>query len=274
MFAALSYGEEAVGRFSRWRRKIFGERIVPQKKAVGRGACFFVAEVTPGARIRWDELFVCMGKLSREMVLPDDLAIPAGCGITRFVPQTLEPRLVMNTAAELLARSGSTRIPVTVFDPHGRLCSMVIPIVRTCADVRIVTSNLALYRRAGERMMEEYGASIQIRPQGEETLHGGIAVFPFGMGDVPVPADTAAIVPAGDPAGDRILSIRGVRLAEELRALKPSGISDFLFASALYEKCALREIGSLTGAEITRGGEPVSWQAAAALLSAWRGEIT
>lgn len=31
----------------------------------------FVAQVTPGARIRWEELFTCMGKLSREMVLPD-----------------------------------------------------------------------------------------------------------------------------------------------------------------------------------------------------------
>lgn len=274
MFATLSYGEERKGRLCRWWGKIFGERIVPNKTPVGRGECFFVAQVTPGARIRWEELFTCMGKLSREMVLPDGLIPPEGCGITPFVPQALEPRLVMNTAAELLTQGSGSRVPVTIFDPHGRLCGAVIPIVRACADVRIVTGNTALYRRAGERIMEEYGASVQIRPPGEAALCGGVAVFPFGRGGELVPTNTIAIVPQEEPAGENLLAVRGIRLGEEILTLKPAGISDFLFASALYEKCALRELGSRTGAELVRGGEVLPWSEAAALCGTRVEKIT
>lgn len=266
MFAALSYGEGQNGRFRRWWRKALGERIVPQKIPVGRGECFFVAQVTPGARIRWEELFTCMGKLSREMVLPDGVLPPEGCGITPFVPQALEPRIVMNTAAELLTQAAGERIPVTIFDPHGRLCSVVIPIVRVCADVRIVTGNTALYQRAAERIMEEYGASVQIRPRGEEALCGGVAVFPFGLNGVSVPPNTIAVVPQGESSGQNLLAVHGIRLGEELRHLKPEGISDFLFAAALYEKCALRELGARTGEVLVRSGEALSLPEATTLL--------
>lgn len=266
MFAALSYGEGQNGRLRRWWRKAFGERIVPQKVSVGRGECFFVAQVTPGAHIRWEELFTCMGKLSREMVLPDGILPPEGCGITPFVPQTLEPRIVMNTAAELLTQGSGERIPVTIFDPHGRLCSVVIPIVRACADVRIVTGNTALYQRAGERIMDEYGASVQIRPRGEAVLCGGVAVFPFGLNGVVVPSNTIAIVPQEEPAGENLITVRGIRLNESLLSIKPIGVSDFLFASALYEKCALRELGACSGEALVRGGEVLPWPEAVALL--------
>lgn len=266
MFATLSYGEGQNGRLCRWWKKAFGERIVPQKIPVGRGECFFVAQVTPGARIRWEELFTCMGKLSREMVLPHGVLPPEGCGITPFVPQALEPRLVMNTAAELLMRDGGSRVPVTIFDPHGRLCSAVIPIVRACADVRIVTGNTAFYHRAGERIMEEYGASVQIRPLGEALLCGGVAVFPFGVNGISVPSNTIAVVPQGESSGENLLAVHGIRLGEEIRCLKPEGISDFLFAAALYEKCALRELGARTGEALIRSGQELSLPEAAVLL--------
>lgn len=266
MFAALSYGGGSKGRLSRWWGKVFGERIIPEKKPVGRGECFFVARVAQGARIRWEEVFTCMGKLSREMVLPDGLIPPEGCGITPFVPQALEPRIVMNTAAELLTQGSGERIPVTIFDPHGRLCSVVIPIVRTCADVRIITGNMALYQRAGERIMEEYGASVQIRPQEEAALCGGVAVFPFGLNGVAVPPNTIAIVPQEEPVGENLITVRGIRLDESLLSIKPVGVSDFLFASALYEKCALRELGACSGEALIRSGEVLPWPEAVALL--------
>lgn len=274
MFAALGYGEKQGGRFRHAMGRLFGEKIVPVKTEVRRGACFFTATVTPGTRIRWDELFVCMGKLSREMVLPEDLSVPDGCGITRFIPSTLTPRVVMNTAVELLAQYAGPRTPVTVIDPHGGLCSLMIPIVRCCADVRIVTDNLSLYQRAGERMMEEYGASIQICPTGDNAIRPGIAVFPFGAGEEPIPAEVVCIMPEGATEGDNVIIVRGIRLEEALRALKPVGLSDFLFASALYEKCAIREIGALTGAELLYRGQVLPPEQAAVLFSAWNRDFT
>ena len=271
MFAALGYGEQAKNWFRRWTGRIFGEKIIPVKVPVGCGECFFTAEVSPGARIRWNELFLRMGRLSREMIIPEELQIPDGCGITRFVPQSLGPRVVMNSALELLERYGGPRVPVTAVDPYGRLCGRIIPLVRCCADVRVVTDNPALYRRAAERIMEEYGASIQVCPRGESAIRPGVAVFPFGIEGSTAPADTVCIVPDGELPQENRITVGGIRLGEEYRAIKPAGLSDFLFASALYEKCGLREMGALAGSELKCGGTALTPERAAALFSTWNG---
>ncbi|HIR52700.1 MAG TPA: hypothetical protein IAB39_04770 [Candidatus Onthovicinus excrementipullorum] len=268
MFAALAYKEgEAAGLRKMWKR-LFGEPITPQKVSIDRRECFFTASVTRGTRIRWDDLFIRMGRLSREMVLPEELHIPEGCGITRFVPAALGPRVVMNTAADLLAQAGGGRIPVTVVDLRGRLCGMMIPIVRSCAEVRVVTANTAVYRNTCERLMEEYGASVVVCPPGSGSVRGGVVVLPFG-GECPVDTapDTLYIAPEGDgPAGGAVLSTCGIRLGEMYGALRPNGISELLFAAALYEKCAVRGIGSLPAERLTYMGQGISQPDAADLI--------
>ncbi len=263
MFAALAYREEEASGFRRLWGRAFGERIVAQKVPVDRRECFFTASVSRGSRIRWDDLFTRMGRLSREMVLPEDLHIPEGCGITRFVPSALGPRVVMNTAAELLDRDGMRRIPVTVVDPGGRLCGMLIPIVRACAQVRVVTANQTVYRSTCERLMEEYGASVMVCPTGSGAPTEGLWILPFG-GEYPCASDALCIMPAGDiPAGDRTLLVEGVRLGEDYEAIRPHGIDPPLFAAALYEKCAVRELGTLTAERLTCAGEALTYRQAA-----------
>lgn len=261
MFAALAYREgEADGRLRRVFGRLFGERIAPVKTAVGQGECFFTASVTPGARIRWDDLFVSMGRLSREMVLPEELEIPPGCGITRFTPGALKPRVVMNTAAALLARLGETRFPVTIVDLRGSLCSLVIPIVRTCANVRIVTANTGLYREICERLMDEYGASVPVCPPGAGVPRSGVVILPFGAGSAASPIrGPVCLAPEGGPStGGTMLTVNGLCLPEEYERLRPPGLPAELFGAALYEKCSVREIGALTAAELTLAGEVVT----------------
>ena len=271
MFAVLAYREEAAGRLCRSFHRIFGEKIAADRTPVGQGECFFTASVTPGTRIRWDDLFVCMGRLSREMVLPPDLEIPDGCGITRFVPAALEPRVVMNTAAALLARVHDPRIPITLVDLRGNLCSMLIPIVRCCASVRVVTENTALYAGVCERLMDEYGASVLVCPPGSGIVRGGVAVLPFGAEQASAMEGSLCIIPSvPDPPGNAI-AVQGLGLPEEYQKMCPSGIPELLFGAALYEKCSVREIGALAAESLSFAGKELSFAEAARRIALCRG---
>ena len=238
MFAVLQLSEP--------KNKLKRGRITSQRIALPSGGAFFVVSVEKSfGKIPWKKLEKSLGILRKDVLLPKGTLIPEGVNITAFSAQLFPRILLMNSAAEYIAKNKSDFIPgsLCIFDEMGIYLTYIERLMNCFSLIKIVTDKRAEYEGLSQQLLENYGLSLVISNKASAC---GDAVISHEC-RVPVWFNgTLFTNEKKHLMNTRAFSGSEICLPEFYEGLRPDNINKLLFASALYEKCGEKALANLT----------------------------
>lgn len=248
------------------------------------GAPFFRLEVREGRNgIPWNEVERAAARLRTRMILPEGVELPAApracvkgeAGLRLYEPKRLPALLAMRAAQQTLRKCAAPaqRLTAALVDPRGVFTRSLEPLVPLAGNLRVYCPDFSIYRAAAALLLERYGMTL--------ILSDSVACF--AQCDVVVAPKLElftgrerGLIFTPDALRDARLRrchvVRGLdpQLPPALEALRPPGIDPLLFASALFELCAVREMEHLPfGAfSLPGNGEGATLEELAAMVDA------
>ncbi len=197
----------------------------------------------PKGKVPWKKLERCLGILKSGVLLPKEMKIPDKVNITVFKPDILPVLMLMNSAVDYILKNlSATYESITVFDEKGIYQSYIEKLINSFSSVKVVTPKVSDYEEVSRRLLENYGFSLVVSSR--EVYDSEIIISE----DCSVPSYYSGKVLSTNKKyimNAEVFTGSGIELPEEYEKLCPDNIDRILFASALYEKCGVRDIGSL-----------------------------
>ncbi len=244
-----------LARLRQWRNP-----MPPQMIRVNppTGAPFFRLEVQQGRDgIPWNAVEQAAGRLRTRMLFPEGVNPPpqpataAGKksaatepGIRPFEPKRLPALLALRAAQQVLRRceTPARHLSVALVDPRGLFTRSLEPLVPLVGNLRVYCPDFSLYRAAAALLLERYGMTLILSD----------SLGCFAQCDVVVAPELRLFTgrergliftPDQDTPLPNCRVVLGVnpQLPKAAAALRPAGIDPLLFASALFELCAVKE---------------------------------
>ncbi|MBQ7295636.1 MAG: hypothetical protein IJW86_05515 [Clostridia bacterium] len=241
MFAILQFTEPE-SKLS----NIFGKvKIESERVNLPSGDSFFIvrAEKRRG-KIPWKRLESCLGILRSDVILPDGVTVPEDVNITAFMPKLLPRFLLMNSSADYLVEHESDFIfgSLTVYDEMGIYLGYIERLLHCFSAIKIVTQKREVYEKLSCELLKKYGFSLMVTEK--ETFDSDAVIshccnVPIYFGGTVFTNEKKYLMNTKAVSGSEIL------LPPLYENLRPHNVGRVLFASALYEKCAVAELKEL-----------------------------
>lgn len=236
MFAVLQTAESK-SVFS--RSKIHSRRIT-----LPSGEAFFIVYVSCRKNnIPWKKLERCLGVLRKDILLPDDIKIADKVNVTAFEPGILPGIILMNTAADYMLKNKPFMCgSLTVIDEKGTYQSYIEKLIKCFSSIKVITPKASEYEDVARRLLEDYGFSLLVSD--EDSFESDVIISE----NCNVPSYYSGKVMSIKKKyimNAEVFTGSGIELPEEYEKLCPDNIDRLLFASALYEKCGVKEMSSL-----------------------------
>lgn len=240
MFAVLEFTEP--------EKKIlnifYKNKFTSQRITLPSGEAFFRVNVfCRKNRIPWKKLERCLGILKQDVLLPDDIKIPDGIDITAFKPDILPRLLLMNSATDHIQRNNSSPYgSLTVFDEKAIYQNCIERLIDCFSTVRVVTPEITEYETVCRKLLQNYGFSLVVTSEincDSDVVISHSCSVPLYFGGKIYTCEKKYLMNA------EVFTGRDIIMPPEYELLLPQNINKLLFASALYEKCNVTEMGSL-----------------------------
>ena len=207
-------------------------------------AFFIVTTDKHIGKIPWKKLERCLGILRHHILLPNNITIPDSINITAYTPEIFPDLLLMNSATDYiishkqLFRSKS----LAIFDRDGIYQSYIEKLLPCLKNIRVVTDKIDIYNSLSERLMSDYGFSLVVSDKDSFDCD---AIISHSC-DIPVYFSGTVFTDMKKYLMNaEVFSGSRIELPEEYENLRPENIDRIFFASALYEKCAEKNLGNL-----------------------------
>lgn len=219
-------------------------KIKSQRFNLPSDDAFFIVTVDKHfGKAPWKKLEKCLGILRKDVVLPDDIKIPDNVNITAFKPDIFPRLLLINSAVDCIMKNGlSHKESLCIFDERGIYTDYIEKLINFFSSVKVITPFTEKYEDISRKLLRGYGFSLIISSQGK---YGSDTVISHSC-DVPLyfkgriyTSEKKYLMNA------EVFSGGDIELPEEYEKLCPDNIDRLLFASALYEKCGISDIGEL-----------------------------
>ncbi len=186
----------------------------------------------------WKNVFNQCGRYASRIVAPRNLILPDESGLKRFVPVSMNPLLTFNTAKMIIEKSElpPDKFSITLTDRNGVFYSKIHELLPLSSQIRIVTTFPERYSAACTNALNEFGASLIIRPSYEENSKPDAVICADGA--VTSSMKNAAVFACKRKTGGKMLfSGSGIELSPEHLKIIPEGIDEVDFAGAVTELC-------------------------------------
>lgn len=275
MFAVLNIRPKSEKLYKRMWEYAFPKKTEILQTAVRNGAPFFTVCVSRvRGEIPWDDVAFYSGNCAERMLLPKGVIPPANSKVKAFVPKFLPQRVLFNTACELLARSEQSPVgkTITLIDNNAVLTREVNRLVPFGSAVRVVTNKTEDYELYSEKIMEDFGATLLLTDNIDSAADSNIIISPEGLPEEILPSKTCIVFSGKQQPSQGFVSVTGkdVNLQPCYRRIVPHGIDNDMFAAALFEKCGVISLGTLTYTRIHLYGTDTTLCGAAKMLAAIR----
>ncbi len=239
MFVVFNTVKSVNGLLNRRRQKKLlsscGLRTVRNDKCLP----FCILDVLEEKRgIDWKSVFDRCGRYASRIVAPRNLILPDESGLKRFVPVSMNSLLIFNTAKNIIEKSElpPDKFSITLTDRNGIYPSRIHELLPLSSQIRIVTAFPGRYSAACANALNEYGASLIIRPSYEENSKPDAVICADGA--VTSSMKNAAVFACKRKTGGKLLfSGSNITLFPEHSEIIPSDIDAVDFAGALTELC-------------------------------------
>lgn len=234
MFTCIEFLPEKEGFFTKIYEKIKSPQ--PEREYVQvKGASAFLRLIVRENNIDWCKISSCLSGNERTVLLEEGREIPPQVAFKRYEPLSLGMVLMFKVLCRILENVGSAeKITLNIFDENGVLASYIDEIVPLVRNAYVYTENINSYFFASSRIMHNSGMNIKISEYETERNVSGIVIsdryMPFLRDAGFVFLGSRDIIAYNTVTGGEIF------LEDEYKVLKSTGIDDFTFASALYER--------------------------------------
>ncbi len=241
MFAILQITESERKLHNIFRKaQIESERI-----NLPNGRAFFIVRLKKRRKnIPWKKLEKCLGILRHCVLLSENITVPDGINITVFTPDILPQLILINSATDYIINHKSEFITknLTIYDKDGIYPNCIEKLISCFSFVKVITPVAEKYDHISRTLLENYGFSLIV--SSDEKWDTDIVISP--KCNVPVYFSGKLFTNQKKYLmHTEIFSGSNIELPDEYENICPANISRILFASALYEKCGVEEIGEL-----------------------------
>ncbi len=166
-----------------------------------------------------------------------------------FHPSVLPSLLLFNTFTDYIStlKLPPVKSSLTLYDSRGIYTDIIENAVPFFSKIHIFTRETAQYAKTAARLYDSYGISLFIsetpdgKPPSSDTAlcADGVPFCDFYRGML-------FTLDNSPPPCRCLITGEGIILPAEYELLRPSGVGSMIFASALYEKCNVKKLGTLS----------------------------
>lgn len=243
MFVVLRTVKTPEGFFQKRKYKKHIKNTRPETVQTEKGLPFFVLDIPQNASDGdWQKIAVKCGRYASRIVASRTLSLPDYGGMKRFIPSYTASLLNFNTAYEAIKAAGIDpyETSITLTDRNALHHSRIYRLLPFSSTVRIVTSYPEKYAYACKNALDEYGASLIIRPSYEANQKRDIVICCDG-GISPHMKAAAVFTYKQCTVGKLGFSGSGVSLSANHGSVIPDDIDHVDFAGAVTELCGSNE---------------------------------
>ena len=237
MFAILQFSDT---------NTIFRQPKIESKRYnLPSGDAFFIVTTDRHlGRIPWKKLEKCLGILRKDILLPEGITIPADINITAFTPDILPHLLLINSATDYIRnhKESFKGKSLTIFDEKAIYQSYIEKLLPYFHSIKIITDQADTYENLSQNLLLNYGFSLLIS---DEKVTDSDVVISYQW---KVPLYFKGTVFTNKKQylmNGEVLSGSEIDLPDIYENIRPKNIGRVLFASALYEKCKEKALGTL-----------------------------
>ncbi len=193
----------------------------------------------------WTAIAEVAGTLRTCFLLPQGTVPPPGCGVRTFSAAVLPQFLLLNLGVSVLRSRAVQSAALTVVDPQAVLAGqldLLVPFART---LRVLTDAPLRFAPLQQKLLNERGLALSVAPAGAPLPEHGV-LLSLSAARVPRLFDGLLITNKNRRLlrGETVAG-KDVVLPPKIEALRPPGIDRVQFASALFERCGVRALGTL-----------------------------
>ena len=220
-------------------------KIESKRFSLPSGDAFFIVTADRHlGKIPWKKLEKCLGILRKDILLPEDIAIPPDINITCFTPKTLPHLLLINSATDYIInhKESFRGKSLTIFDEKAICQSYIENLLPYFHSIKIITDQPDTYESLSQTLLLNYGFSLLISD--EEAINSDVVI----SYQLKVPLYFKGTVFTNEKRylmNGKVLSGSEIDLPDLYESIRPKNIGRVLFASALYEKCKEKALGTL-----------------------------
>lgn len=243
VFVILRVNKDPKGFLKAKKQRKLLAKAHAQSVSTEKGLPFFILDISACANdAAWEKIAEKCGRYASRIVASRSLSLP-DCGrLKRFVPSFTPSVLVFNTALDIIKKASvePNKICITLTDRKALHPSRVHKLLPLSATVRVITAHPEKYAAACKNALDEYGASIVIRPSYEPVSKPDIVICSDG-GVSPLMQSAAVFADRHSLTGKIHFCGSGVELTEAHSETVPSDIDPIDFAGAVTELCGSSE---------------------------------
>ncbi len=243
MFVVLRTSEAPKGFFKKIKYNRNLDLTQPETVRTQRGLPFFTLDIPESPNdAQWLKISEKCGRYASRIVAHRGISLPDYGGLKRFVPSYTTSLLNFNTALDIIKNADADpyEISITVTDRNAVHHSRIHKLLPFASSVRVATSYPERYASACKNALDEYGASVILRPSYEESEKRDIVICCDG-GISPHMKSAAVFAYKHCTEGKLRFSGSGVSLAESHCEIIPDDIETTDFAGAVTELCGSGE---------------------------------
>ncbi len=221
---------------------------------------YFIVRTEPvRGRLDWNKIYKATGREAYQLIIPESVHPPAYGPVAAYDATEYLRRVFYNTVFSFLKKlPGSARDNIIGFyDPEAKAGDIASRLLRYAGVVKVVTEDTSKYELYADRAMERYGAGLIISDFAEALEKCNIIILPYGMSGCSFCPHNSIIFDIEGICGYTVAK-ECIRLPKIYTAEMPNGISEAVFAAALYERARVKEIGNIVSRSLMINGKKIS----------------
>ena len=202
------------------------------------------------------EVVKLLGSCSKAVIPTVGTDVSGANGLKIFKPTLLPNIMTVNSAEDYLKKRkyDKTAFTLGIKDRKGSFSQHLEKFVNLAGEIRVFTENEFAYKSVCDKIYDLYGLSVVICRNARSFGSCDMLISPENEFDRYF--NNCMLVRCGEN-GYNILKGEGITLPKYAEKLLPDGVDALVFASALYEACALKTLGTLKYDKMTVTGENV-----------------
>lgn len=246
MFAILEILPKDVGRFAKWREKLYPPEIFLEQIKTSAHTPYYIIRAQERVEgIPWDEIEKTAGRCKNRLLLQEEISPPSNMGISAFKPSIFPTILLFNTAVKILEQMNSSpsSLSCAIADKQAKAGELLHKLLPFCQSLTVYTENIPKYMALASKLFDEFGASIIVTDDKQAVQK---ALFTLSLHkDDELFSKRGFSLTFKKSNNPRAISLGRVTIPDEFYLPPIEGISRFDFLCALYELCSAHSLSGL-----------------------------
>lgn len=241
MFAVLKIKKNETNIFT--KIKLFFRPVEPELSRVEvKGAMpFYYLEIYENQCGEYFEIIPqLLGRCAHNLIVCDKYLLPKNQNIDYFRPKKLPQIALINTAVDFLKTNVSDKahFSLALIDENAIFTDFIYLFIEYASTINVLTNHPDKYESVAGELYNEWGVSLVITPSYSLIEDCNLIICP-SKNNIKEYSQTIVFK---NNFQKKVYTVEEIDLPEKYNEIKPNGVDNLIFASALYELCGADDL--------------------------------